>query len=171
MEAYEIRYVLVCPNRTFRILHRLKIIKYVQHTLAGARHVHEWTHKAKMAGLFVLFTCSTEPLVAFVRVSGYQSAKRSATRSKLSCALPFSLFFLFVVMKHVWLLKCLLQKSHGILGPAFLQAGRTIITTCLFASVYHAVFTDFVTTLTSVSFRHSPCQVAYDMIVTCYFVK
>ena len=49
----------------FRILRRLKIIKYVQHMLAGGRHVHQWANKAKIAGLF-LFTRTTN--VCVIRV-------------------------------------------------------------------------------------------------------
>ena len=92
LQAYAIWYVLVCPISAFRNRSRLKIIKYVQHTLAGDLHVLQWTHKAKMAVFFFLFTCSTEPFMALVRISGDQSATRTATLTKLTCALPFTLF-------------------------------------------------------------------------------
>ena len=55
--------------------------------LAGGRHVHQGTHKAKTAGLFVLFTCSTEPFVAFVRILLDHSATRTATTTRLTRAL------------------------------------------------------------------------------------
>jgi len=79
--------MLICPIRTFCILRSLKIVKYVQLMLTGGRHIHHWTHKAKMVGLFVLFTCSTEPLVAFLRNLGDHSATHNATISKLARAL------------------------------------------------------------------------------------
>ena len=82
--------MLVCLIRNFSILRRLKIIKYIEHTLVGARNVHRWTHKAKMAGLFVPFTCGTEPFVVFMRISGDNNAARTATLTKLICALPFT---------------------------------------------------------------------------------
>ena len=89
--------MLVYPIRTFRIMRRFKIVKYVKHTLAGGRHVHQWMHKAKMAVLFVLFTCGKEPFVAFVRISCEQSATRTATLTKFTCALLLTSRFLSVV--------------------------------------------------------------------------
>jgi len=77
----------VCPIRPFRILRRLEIVNYLQHMLAGGRDVHKWTHKAEIAGLFLLFTCATEPFVAFVRILGDHSATRTATLTKLTRAL------------------------------------------------------------------------------------
>ena len=52
--------------------------------LTGSRHVHQWTHEAKMVGLFFLFTCSTEQFVTFVRISGDQSATGTATLTQLA---------------------------------------------------------------------------------------
>ena len=49
--------MLICPIRTVRILRSLEIVKYVQHVLAGGRHVHRYTHKAKMAELCSLYRC------------------------------------------------------------------------------------------------------------------
>ena len=125
-----------------------------------------------MPCLFVLFTCSTEPFVAFVRIVDDQSATRIATLTKLTCALPFSLSFLFMVIEaFLTLLKCLLHRSQGILGPTDIQGGFTIVTKYLFAGACKAVCTAFVTTLANVSFGHSPCQVPYDVIVTSNLVK
>jgi hypothetical protein len=39
------------------------------------------------------------------------------------------------------------------------------------ASVYHVIFTAFVTTFTNVSFRHGHSQVSYDVIVLSYLVE
>jgi hypothetical protein len=66
--------------------------------LAGGRHVRQWTHKARMADLFVLFTCGTEPFDAFVRILGDQNAARNATLTKLTCALLLTFHF-FVFME------------------------------------------------------------------------
>ena len=76
-----------------------KLEKYVQHMLAGGRHVHQWTHNTKMAGLFILFTCDTVPIVAFVRILFDQSASRSVILTKHKCALPFILHFHFVLIE------------------------------------------------------------------------
>ena len=101
LQAYEIWYVLVCPMRSFRILRRLRIIKFVQHNLAGGRHVHQWMHKAKMAGLFVLFTCSTEPFFAFVLISGDQSATRIATQRISHAFVLLSCVLFLLLSKYV----------------------------------------------------------------------
>ena len=82
--------MLVCPLRTFRILRRLKIVKFLQRMQDGARQVHKWTHKEKVSGLFVFFKCGREPFVAFVCILGDQSVTRTATFMNLACAPPFS---------------------------------------------------------------------------------
>ena len=97
LQANEIWYVLVCPIRAFPILRQLKIIKYVQNMLAGGRHVHKWTHKAKMA-VFLLFTCVTEPFVGIVRISGDHIATPTATLTNVTRALIFTFRFLFMVI-------------------------------------------------------------------------
>ena len=79
--------MVVCPISKYLILQRLKIIKYVQHKVASDRHVLQWKHKAKRAGLLFLFTCVTEPFVAFVLLICDQSAVRPATLTKLTSAL------------------------------------------------------------------------------------
>ena len=164
--------MLVCPIRTFRIMRGFKIIKYVQHALAGVWHFHEWKHKVKMAGLFVLFTCSTEPFVAFLRISGDQSATRPATLTKFTCALTFTLYFLFVIIEACLTPKVSVAKVTQNSRPrVFTWRTYYTFTTCLFASMYHAVFTAFVTTITKLLLRHSSCKVSYDMIVICYFFK
>ena len=92
--------MLICPIGTFRILRSLENIKYVQHMLAGGWYVHQGEHKANMTDIFVLITCDTEPFVAFLRILGDQSATRSTTLSKLTCAvLPFTLRFPFVIIE------------------------------------------------------------------------
>ena len=93
--------MLVCPIRKFRILRRLEIVKYVKYMLAGGRHVRKWTHKAKMAGLFVFITCATEPIVEFVLHMFDQSATRNATLTNLTCALPFTYRFFFCGYRRV----------------------------------------------------------------------
>ena len=93
--------MLIFRIRTFCILRRLEIVKYVQHMLAGGRHVHQWTHEAKMADLFFLFTCATEPFVAFVRISVDQSATRSGTLTKLNALFLLPRFYFLWLSKHV----------------------------------------------------------------------
>ena len=67
--------------------------------LTGGWHGNQWTHKAKMADLFVLFTCDTYPFVAFVRIIGDQSAVPTTTLTKLTCALAFTSRFLSVFIE------------------------------------------------------------------------
>ena len=64
---------------------------------AGVRHVHQWTHNAKMPDLIVIFTCGTEPFVAFMRIVFDHSAARTATLMKLARSLLLSMCFLLVV--------------------------------------------------------------------------
>ena len=67
--------------------------------MAWGRHVHQWTQKGKMVGPFFLFTCDREPFVAFLRISGDQSAARIATFTMLPRALLLTWGFLFVVIE------------------------------------------------------------------------
>ena len=150
--------MLVCRIRTFRILRRLEIIKYVQHTLAGARHVHQWTHK-ELPNLFVLVTCGTEPFVAFLRIVGDQSDTRTTSLTKLTLTLPFTYRFPFVVLE-----ACLTPKlsfahlTRNSIPPVFTRNSYHTVTTCLLASVFHAISKPLLQT-SQTSFSHSACQI------------
>ena len=93
-----------------------------------------------MAGLFVLFNCSTEPFVTFVRILDDQSATRIATFTKLTHAVLLAGVFFLCLSKHVQLLKCLLHSSQGILHPAYLHGGLTIQSLHVCSQVFDAPY-------------------------------
>jgi hypothetical protein len=99
LQAYEFWYVLVFPIRAFRILRGLKIVKYVQHMLAGGRYVHLWTYNAKMPCLVVLIKCETEPFVTFLLRTCDQCATRTAKFTKFTCAILLTSRLLFVFIE------------------------------------------------------------------------
>ena len=151
--------------RTFRILRHLEIVKYVQHMLPGGRHVQQWTHKAKMADISVLLTCDTEPIAAFVLRMCDQSAARTASLTKLNALFFLPSVFLLWLAKHVWLLKWLLHSSHGILGPADIQGGRTIQSLHVCSQVCSAGYVQpLLQPSQNVSFGHRHCQVSNDTL-------
>jgi len=136
LQANEFWYVFVCRIRMFRILRRFEIVKYVQHTVAGSRYVHQWTHKAKMAGLFVLFTCSIDPFVTFVRILGDQSATRISTLTKITRALPSTRCFIFMVIKACLTPKVsVAQLARNSRPRVFTSKNYHTVVSCLFASV------------------------------------
>jgi hypothetical protein len=144
--------MLICPIVAFRILRSFEIVKWVQHMLAWGWHVHQWTHRAKMAELFVLVTSNRT--VCCIRASYVIKAPHVPQHLRISHALFIlpGVFFLWL-SKHVWLLKCLLHRLHGILSPADIQ-GHSIVTTCLYGGVFRAICTALITALANESFGH-----------------
>ena len=125
-----------------------------------------------MADLFVLVTYGTEPFVTFVCIVCDQSATLTVTLTKFTCALHFTLCFLFVVIEACMTPNVSVAQVTSNSNP-FRYTGRTYhsVATCLFARVFHTISTTFVTTLANLSFSHSACKVTYDVIVTCHLVK
>ena len=163
--------MLVCPIRTFRIMRSLKIIKCVQHMLAGGRHVHQWMHKANLASLFVLVTCDTEPYVAFVLRMCDQNATRTGTLTKITSALLPTSRFPFVLIEECLNPKLSVAQVTRNSRSRRYTGGSNLQSLHVFAIVFRAICTTFLTNFTNVSFSHSPCQVPYDVLVSRYLIE
>ena len=114
----------------------------------------------------------TEPFVAFVLPTCNQSAARTTKLAKLTCALPFTLRFPFVVIEACLSPKVsVAQVTMDSRPRVFTRRTYHTFATCLLTSVYQAIFTALVATLTNILFSHNPCEAANDVILKCHIVK
>ena len=162
LNADEIRYVQCGFFRVLRILRSLKIVKYLQHLIAvGGQLVLQRSHVTQVACFSVPATVLIVSFITFVvfRFTSVPHVAQLRLRSHTD--------FLFAVLclwlaKHVRLLKCILQTSHG--KRTSKNAQRELVVQKL--HVWSKTPTTLFTRPTDVPFCHSARYVCDDMIMS-----
>ena len=135
----------------------LKIVKYVQHPVAGRRLVLQWTHVTQVTYDFVLITCFAIPFIAFVVFACHERAARGATSLSLADSLVVAPLSFPMIVETRPTPKVSVARVAGdsdAFEPA--RGARHPVAVCEVADVRDVTATSFVARLAGVPSRHRP---------------